>query len=212
MISSSVEVITEATSHDLISLDEVKAFFNITTTTDDARMQSLITFNSLIIADICDRVFGLEEVEETLYDEQWNGLPGVGICLDRYPVMEVESVTVGGSAVDYIVEPKSGILRIRNGGTFSNDVVVRYKGGYNCPDDAPKGLAQAAVEGIRGSFYYGSRDPMIQAIMDNNSGSIRFFPPPGVSRTGGGSGGGTARPLTPTATALLIPYMRRAMA
>jgi len=212
MIWSNVTVLTPGENFDLISLDNVKAFFNVTTTTDDERLQQLITFNSLVIADLCSRVFALEEVEETFGNADWSTTPGTALNLDRWPVRELVSVTVGGSAVaagDYTVERATGILRY--GPYPGGEVVVHYKAGYDLPMEAPPQLSMACIEGIRGSFYYGSRDPMIQAITDNNSGSIRFFPPPGVGR--GASGGGNVwRPLTPTATALIQPYQKRSMA
>jgi hypothetical protein len=211
MIWQNVRVLEPADSQDLVSLDEVKAYFNITNTTDDARLQSLITFNSSVIAGLCDRVFGLEKVEETCGNNEWDILEHYAICLKRYPVTEIDSITAGGfilSTDDYTIEYESGILRFWN---LINDVVIIYSGGYDLPEEAPGPLSAACMEGLRSSYYYGSRDPMIQSVMDNNTGSVRFFPPPGISRTGGGSSG-PSKPLSPTATALIEPYKRPALA
>jgi hypothetical protein len=217
MIGSNIVVLSAASDFSLITLDQVKAYFNITTTQDDARIQQLIDLNSAIITDLCDRVFALEQVEETFFNMEWtNGAYAVN--LDRWPVTEVVSVMIAGAALavdDYTVEQNSGILRYTTGASgLDNEVVVTYSGGYVLPDEAPAALTMACIEGIRGSYYYGSRDPMIQSITDNNAGSIRFFPPPGIGRAAGGGGSAAAPPkaLTPAAEALILPYRKRPLA
>jgi len=91
----------------------------------------------------------------------------------------------------------------------ADELTVTYTAGYELPFNAPGPLSLAVIDMVRQSFFYGSRDPMVQSMTDNSAGSIRFFPPPGISKGGGGSKGS---PLSSTATALVAPYRRPGMA
>jgi hypothetical protein len=196
----SIEVIEEADSYDLVTLEDVKAVLNITTDTDDVRLASIITFSSKIIADACDRVFALETVEETTV---LNGSAEGGLILNRYPIVELQSVENEGSPIEVTVfDAGGGVL---HGPLVGRNVIV-YKAGYDLPDNAPGPLSMACIDLIRQTYYYGSRDPTVQSITDNATGSIRFFPPAGMSRTGGSTG--KSSPLSPQATALIQPFKR----
>jgi hypothetical protein len=196
-----IRVLEPADSYDLVTVDYVKAFLNITTDTDDARIAALITFASKVIADICDRVFALEKVEETTV---LNGSAEGGLVLNRYPIVDIDSIyNDDNSIIDDITVYDAG------GGVLHGDLVgtniITYSGGYELPDEAPGPLQLACIDLIRSTYYLGSRDPSMQSITDNATGSIRFFPPPGMSRTGAPS---KASPLSPQATALIQPYKR----
>lgn len=203
-----VEVLEPADSQDLVTLEIVKAYLNITVDTEDERIKTLITFASSVIAGLCDRVFGMEKVREVVYLE---GEPG-GLNLSRYPLVEVESITLDGTLLPLntwvILDAEGGIVH----GAVAGMNEIIYTAGYDLPEEAPGPLSQACLDFIRGTYYAGGRDPLTQSITDNATGSIRFFPPPGVSRTGASAGGAKSGPLSPQATALIQPYKKLALA
>jgi hypothetical protein len=197
----SIVVLEEAQNFDLVTLEQVKAFLNVQSDTDDVRLQDLITFASKVIADICDRVFALEKVSETTV---LNGSAEGGLVLNRYPVTEINTLENEGSFLDddaYVLDAGGGVL---HGPLIGKNVIV-YSGGYELPEGAPGPLSMACIDLIRQTYYLGSRDPSVQSITDNATGSIRFFPPPGMSRTGAPT---AATPLSAQATALIKPFRR----
>lgn len=215
---SLVTVLEPATSYDLISIDQVKAFYNISTTVDDVRLQTLITLQSKIISDYCQRVFAKEKVEETIYvNETAPASDVIALPLDRWPVTKVYGITRDSASLtegtDFRIDNKSGTL---HGSLVGDEVTVTYDAGYELPVMAPGPLSMAVIVEVRQSFFYGSRDPMIRMINDNAAGSISFFPPPGISsggRSGGGGGGGSsAKPLSAQAAALVSPFRRPGVA
>jgi hypothetical protein len=216
-------VLEPATSFDLVTLSAVKAYLNITSTTDDARLQALIAFSSKVIADYCDRVFALEKVVETIHTESNvlaldSTVAGISVLPNRYPVREIDSILVDGVGTDYILDWESGVVR----GALAGEMVITYTAGYDLPEDAPGPLSMACMDFLRQSLTGAStRDPGIRAISDNATGSISFWPPPGVSisgrssSSGGAAAGGSSRggaPLSSQATALIQPYRRIALA
>jgi hypothetical protein len=150
MADISTTVLTPATSYDLATLAEVKMMIGIaaTDTSEDALLAMWITAYSDIIATMCNRVFGYEEVEET-----WRGdtKPYDTDCgrvfLTRYPVVQsdIQSVT-GPDGTDlsggYELESASGKLQFFNI-PWSEPIRITYSGGYQLPDDAPPALKQA---------------------------------------------------------------------
>jgi hypothetical protein len=200
-LTPKIEVLEAADDFNLVTLEEVKSFLNVQTDNDDARLTELIAFASRVIADICDRVFALEKVSETtvLY-----GSAEGGLLLNRYPVVEIESITNGDNIVTedtYTLDAGGGVL---HGPLIGKNTIV-YSGGYELPENAPGPLSMACIDLIRQTYYLGSRDPSVQSITDNATGSIRFFPPPGMSRTGAPT---KASPLSPQASALIAPFKR----
>lgn len=219
---SSVTVLEAADNFDLATLEFVKQYFAIPFVTDDpadARLQFLITMQSKVIADYCDRVFAYEKVSETIYTQETTTLADIAtnealisVPLNRWPVAKINGLTRDGDSLvegdDYVLDAASGVLR---GKLIGDEIAVTYEAGYNLPDEAPGPLSLAVIDLVRQSYFYGSRDPMIQSMSDNAAGSIRFFPPPGISSGRSGSSGGTqsrGSPLSPTATALCAPYRR----
>lgn len=197
----SIEVLEPAENFDLVTVEAVKAFLNITSDTDDDRIAALITFASGVIADMCDRVFALEKVKETTV---LNGSAEGGLVLNRYPVVEIESIANDDTDITDIItviDAGGGVLH----GDLIGRNVITYSGGYVLPEEAPGPLQMACIDLIRSTYYLGSRDPSMQSITDNATGSIRFFPPPGMSRTGAPT---KASALSPQATALIAPYKR----
>lgn len=217
---STVTVLEAASSYDLATLLQVKNYFAIPIVTDDpndVRLQSLITFQSRVIADYCDRVFAHEKVSEIIYTRETTAPAGVNtaeviisLTLARWPVLSLETVAKDGVTLvegdDYLLDADSGTLR---GKLIGDEIELTYEAGYDLPDGAPGPLALATIDMVRQSYFYGSRDPMIQLISDNTAGTIRFFPPPGISSGRGGGGEASAKsPLSATATALVHPFRR----
>src|SRR4029077_18493440 len=63
-----LEIISEdpgSAGPDLVSLDDLKLALGIEDTTEDAALQAAITFQSRIIAEYCNRRFGLAQAVET---------------------------------------------------------------------------------------------------------------------------------------------------
>ena len=112
---STLEIISEAPESagpDLISLDDLKLALGIEGTTEDAALQAAITMQSRLIAEYCNRRFGLAEALETFtYDRYENMLQRQALTLSLYPVVEVtEVLTAGTTGVDYDFDPASGRL------------------------------------------------------------------------------------------------------
>src|SRR6516164_2635304 len=92
-----IDVLTEATTYDLVSLDELKTMFGIllTDTSQDAILSEYITQYSDVIATYCNRVFAYEEVSEIWrcveYD-QTNGM--TRLFMSHYPLDAAKIITV----------------------------------------------------------------------------------------------------------------------
>jgi hypothetical protein len=215
---SLITVLEPAESYDLVTLEAIKAYYNIPLVTDDpndARLQTLITLQSKIISDYCDRVFAKEKVSEIIYTaETQSGATTIPVRLHRWPVTNLISVDSDGAMLvegtGYRLDAKSGVL---HGSLVADELTVTYEAGYELPMFAPGPLSMAVIDMVRQSYFYGSRDPMVQSVNDNTAGSVRFFPPPGISSgRGGGGGASKGSPLSATATALVTPYRRPGMA
>src|SRR5580765_5894784 len=108
---SILEILEEATDSagpDLISLDDLKLALGIVGTAEDETLQAMITFQSRIIAEYCDRRFGLAEAMETFTFDRGEVMPVRGaLTLSLYPVAEVIEVSTGA---DYEFDPSTGRL------------------------------------------------------------------------------------------------------
>ena len=140
---------------DLITLDDLKLELGITGTTEDAALQARITRLSDQIAEYCDRIFALIEVEETFAFNSaarmcpHGGPQPIPLVLMQYPVTEIAMLTRDGVAIDpaeYDLNSASGLLWPR-AGQWSGRIVASYSGGYSLPDDAPGNLAERGDRG-----------------------------------------------------------------
>jgi hypothetical protein len=144
MADVTVEILTPATSFNLMTLDELKKALGITSGTPatDDQWNWLIESNSVAIAGLINRVIAKEECEETWREVQNQQR----IYLTHFPVKaaDIDSVTTnGGNRLDYELEEASGKLQIFT--AFAEPVVVHYTGGYDLPDEAPMDLKQCCV-------------------------------------------------------------------
>jgi hypothetical protein len=194
--------VTDPGSYDLISLEDLELELGLPSDTDDdEQLQARITRTSLMIAELCDRVFRFSEgVETFVFDPGSVTRSNQPLSLKLYPVNAVESITQDGTAVeDFIVDSENGRVWLANA-TWSGTVVVTYSGGYQLPDDAPAGLQMAVIEAIR------ERRLLVTeggggAIRDTVHGDTRvsYFQPASSSVSGG---------ISPTVQDLIAPFRR----
>ena len=157
---------------DLVTLADLKLELGITSTAEDAALQARITRLSEQIAEYCDRILALVEVEETFaFNANARlcpsaGSPPIPLVLLQYPVTEIVSLTRDGADIDpddYDLDAESGLLWPRSG-QWSGRIVARYSGGYALPDGAPATLQSAVIEAVRQRRAFSSRDPSIREI------------------------------------------------
>jgi hypothetical protein len=181
---SILEILEEATDSagpDLISLDDLKLALGIQDASEDAELQAAITFQSRIIAEYCDRRFGLAQALETfVFDPGETMRARQALVLSLYPVLEIiEISTAGATAAEYDLDPTSGRLWAANGGywaTGPGEVSVVYSGGYDLPEQAPARLQQAVIQAVNEGRTTGSRDPSIREIQHGDT-RIGYFTP-----------------------------------
>jgi len=177
---SILEILSEATDSagpDLISLDDLKFALGITGTEEDAALQAAITMQSRLIAEYCNRRFGLAEAIETFtLDHNEYLLERQALTLSLYPVVEVAEVsTAGATAGDIEFDPASG--RLWTGGYWGDTVVaVLYSGGYDLPEEAPARLQQAVIQAVNDGRTTGARDPGIREVQHGDT-RVSYFTP-----------------------------------
>ena len=161
-------------SVDLISLDDLKLALGISDDSEDAQLQAMITFQSRIIAEYCDRRLAFAEALETFtFDFNETMLPRQALTLSLYPVAEVAEVsTAGATSADYDFDPASG--RLWTPGYWADEVAVVYSGGYHLPDEAPARLQKAVIEAVREGRTAGVRDPSIREVQHGDT-RISYF-------------------------------------
>ena len=177
---SILEILSEATDSagpDLISLNDLKLALGIEGTDEDAALQAAITMQSRLIAEYCNRRFGLAEALETFtFDFNENMLPRQALTLSLYPVVEVAEVsTAGATAAGYEFDPDSG--RLWTGGQWGADTIaVVYSGGYDLPEEAPARLQQAVIQAVNDGRTTGARDPGIREVQHGDT-RVSYFTP-----------------------------------
>ena len=213
---STLEIVSEAPESagpDLISLDDLKLALGITGTADDVVLQAAITFQSRLIAEYCDRRFGLAQVLETFtLDHYENMLTRQALTLSLYPVVEITDVAItnGAGAPDYHFDPASGRLwpwtvegwsggYRAYGGWGGTTVAVSYSGGYDLPEECPARLQRAVIDAVNAGHTSGTRDPTIR---EGQHGDTRIsYYTPGFSTATSGF-------LSVAATDLIKPFRR----
>ena len=200
---SILEILSEATDSagpDLISLADLKLALEIEGTTEDAALQAAITMQSRLIAEYCNRRFGLAEALETFtFDRNENLLPRQALTLSLYPVVEIAEVSAAGAtAADYDFDPDSG--RLWTSGCWAETVVaVLYSGGYDLPEQAPARLQQAIIQAVNEGRTSGTRDPSIREVQHGDT-RVSYFTP-SLSTASSGY-------LSAIVTDLIQPYRR----
>lgn len=207
---SIVKVTTPATSNDLTTVELANQFLGLTSSTDgDTILAAQISAASMIIAGACDRIFGLEQIEQT-FVMRW------GECieafkLERFPIVAVASIDDNGSPLttdDYDVEPVRGLVWRRRptmpamAASYiysASRVAIAYTGGYNLPSEAPADLTLACHALIKEQRFAQLRgDPTIRSL---EHGDARIFYQQGSTAYTTGQGA-----LPPAVTQLIAPY------
>jgi hypothetical protein len=216
-----LEESTDSAGPDLISLDDLKAALGIEGNTEDAALQSAITFQSRIIADYCNRRFGMAEALETFTFDPFES-PRIreSLVLSLYPVSEIFEVSIAGAtAADVQFDPASGRVWIGHlwnyGGPYyglwgpvggaMNSVAISYSGGYDLPEDAPARLQRAVIEcvaSVRATAQAGYRDPTIREVQHGDT-RISYVSPSFAS-----GAISTGQHLSPSVADLIKPYRR----
>jgi hypothetical protein len=154
---SIINIITPATTIDLITLDELKTWLglSLTDTSLDVQLSQMITWSSALCAELCNRTFAQEELVEV-----WREIGNGRLFMSHWPIKQAADITnivIGTDATPldpsgYELEPASGKLSVIAGGApgqWQAPVQVTYTGGYVLPNEAPLPLKQACVMIIR---------------------------------------------------------------
>jgi hypothetical protein len=203
---SILEIISEdpdSAGPDLVSLDDLKLALGIEGTTEDAALAAAITFQSRIIAEYCNRRFGLATAVETFtFDRYEDMLRRQALTLSLYPVVEVtEVLSAGTGATDYSFDPVSGRLWMAHGFCWVDTVTVSYSGGYDLPEECPARLQRAVIDAVNAGRTSSYRDPTIREVQDGDS-RVSYFTPSVSSTTG------SSDYLSASAAELIKPYRR----
>ena len=165
-----LEETPDSAGPDLVALDDLKLALGISGTDEDAALQAAITFQSRIIAEYCDRRFGLAEVMETFTFDSFETLrPRNALVLSLYPVVDVLEVS---DAAAFEFDPPSG--RLWTEGYWSGTVAVNYIGGYDLPEGAPARLSKAVIEAVNENRMTSGRDPSIREVQHGDT-RISYF-------------------------------------
>jgi len=181
--------------YDLTTAAAVLAATGITVT--DAQ----VTAASKLIADICGRVFALQNVTET-FRIRWHE-KCEALSLSRFPIVGDILIDVNDvSLVDtsYEVNAESGqVWRLWS--HWHGVVSVTYSGGYNLPTDAPEGLAQACIQILKERSFMASRDISIRDVWAGEN-RVSYFD----QRSGGGNNA-----ISAAVEGLIAPYKHLAV-
>ncbi len=195
--------------YDLTTVEAVNAALGLdSNTADDAITAAQITNASRIIADLCDRVFALLEVEES-FRVQW-GEPVHALYLRQYPVQEVTSITQDGSEADtslYEIDDEAGLLWMKCG-RWCGPIVANYSGGYDLPTEAPPLLAQACLELVGAQRLFATTsaaDPNVREVQHGDSRVVY------QTSAFGGSGVGTSSAVPSSVSGMINNYIRRSV-
>ncbi len=209
-MQSTIVVVTPAASIDLISLDEFKRALNITNTTQDEMLAELITRVSGEIAAYCNnRVFGFEQVVETFTEISDSTRR---LFLARFPVAQdgITDIQSGGGPLPapdaVMLDSLWGKLTLPAGGSFVEQAVISYSGGYNLPDEAPPALKSAAVMLMREAYYASKRGDASVRMIGHKESRVIYFDPNAAARAAGGGVAGT--PAQRAASDLLTHFTR----
>jgi hypothetical protein len=152
MADRSIVVLTPATEFDLLTVEECKLLLGLdpNDTSQDMQLQAMISVNSALLAEACNRTFAQEKVRES-----WREVGNGRLFLSHWPVKEeidIESVTAGDVLLvpgEYELEPASGKLSVYTDSGWPMPAIVIYTGGYILPDEAPLPLKQACAILVR---------------------------------------------------------------
>lgn len=183
-------VSTAAATTALTTRDAFKAAANLTSTTDDDFIDTLIVsisdqVNTILgVATATDgtRTIGRETLVETIRSDQYRRYGArcclhhghVALILSRYPIVSVTSITeddVAVDAADYEIDGASGMIKRLDSDAlrswYAAKIVVTYVAGWLLPNDTgrnlPYDLEDAVISMIKASRFGRDRDPAIKS-------------------------------------------------
>jgi hypothetical protein len=224
---SVTSIVTAAPSRGFTTVEALKARVD-TGTTPDAILAQDIEAWSLRFEGLADRVLAKERVIETIYGR------GLAILiLQRRPIVEVHSISIGDTVLDEdlyrVSEPSSGMVRLELFERYStwlsgdsdpglasnppdNRYVVDYTGGFVLPGwdeetygvrDLPIDVELAIVGAIK--VGYGRQGPALAAgLTAERLGDYSWSA--GSSSAGGGGRAGSVTDITPAFAELAGRY------
>ena len=163
-----LEVLTAADSLDLTTLASAKEEMGVTGTSDDGMIARWIREESAKIASYCNRVFGREEIRETIqvHDRV------LRIALRRRPVELITLITEDGEDIDpanYILNAPAGVVnRVSDVGCpmpfARGPLIVEYWGGYSLIGSLPYELESACLVALGDRWRTKDRDAALRRI------------------------------------------------
>jgi len=208
-----MNVVTPWPTADLITLDEFKTALRIplTDVSKDDELNMIIDGVSSQMAKFANRVFGFDEVQETMY----NAVDEDRIFLSQWPVKfsDIKALTLDGvdqlpsHGTVWFLEEKTGtifwISAPMNGTLFAD-----YSGGYKIPAETPDDLKRAAQVAMREDYYMYVRGSLlsgVRAIMHKHA-RVMYYPPGQLAATQ--TSGSSLGPVWQSVQNVLNKYIR----
>jgi len=208
-----LNVITPATSLDLMTLHEMKVALRIadTDTSKDEELAMIIDGVSEQIARMANRVFGYEEVDETFYDV----VNQKRLYFSRWPVTmaDIESFNCDGTDImndgTWVLEEKTGTLYKPDPNGWNGSFFCRYHGGYKLPDDAPNDLKRVAMLAAREDYYAYLRGSIMSGVrmVSHKHARVQYYPPGQIAESTK-SGPNNLSPIWNAVNVVLQHYFR----
>jgi hypothetical protein len=190
----SVTVITPAAEKRLTTTANVRGDLGLSAEAPaEAQLQRWIDQASQQAATYCRRTFGRETVRQRL-DLACDGVlaPCGGILLDRWPVVSIASVKLGGMLMAPETYATDGRMLYRMDGDerrcwYGRDVVVQYEAGWLLPsetrgnpaittaEDLPADIERAVIQLVGAAISASGRDIMIKSEDVEGIGSRDFY-------------------------------------
>ncbi len=179
-----VTVITPMDTPDLTTIRRLKLELSIplTDSSQDELLTAWIHEESETFASMCKRVLAAETVSESFdlraISTESSGFASgsrtdSGVILSRYPVIEVQSVTIDETEIDastYVAESEAGKLRRARTsggptGWSGTELVVVYRGGYDSLlGTLPRRIERAVLTMCKSRKFSATRDPTVRSI------------------------------------------------
>lgn len=190
----SVTVITPATAKRLTTVDNVRGDLGLAVGAPaEAQLQRWIDQASQQAATYCRRAFGRETVRER-FDLACAGVVGEcgGILLERWPVVSITSVKVGGMLTAPEAYATDGRMLYRMEGDdrrcwYGRDVVVQYEAGWLLPgetrgnppataaEDLPADIERAVIQMVGVAVSMSGRDITVKSEQTDGIGQTDFY-------------------------------------
>lgn len=182
----------------LVTLEDVKAFLDISSDSSDAELTAFIAVASQMVEAYCNRLFSTRTVvEKFILEESVSSM-----ILERSPIISLTSIECDGNAVDVAglyVNKSAAIIRKSDGTVFEfGNYEIEYQGGRAATPDP---VAQAVKELVRDMRDAKKRPAGVASESVPDVGEVTY------SELYTSKANGVA--VSPTVAALLSPYVLR---